>query len=106
MQSNALNISIKSVTKTYGDFHALNDVNLEVNSGEFLTLLGPSGSGKTTLLKTIMGLLEPDSGYVEVKGKPLKEVRNQVSYVPQRESVDWDFPADVMDVDTNHNQSG
>ncbi len=45
-----------------------------------------------------MGLLEPDSGYIEIKGKTLKEVREKVSYVPQRESVDWDFPADVMDV--------
>ena len=65
MQSNALNISIKSVTKTYGDFHALNDVNLEVNSGEFLTLLGPSGSGKTTLLMVLAGFTRPDYGSVK-----------------------------------------
>ena len=66
MQSNALNISIKSVTKTYGDFHALNDVNLEVNSGEFLTLLGPSGSGKTTLLMVLAGFTRPDYGSVKL----------------------------------------
>jgi putative spermidine/putrescine transport system ATP-binding protein len=65
MQSNALNISIKSITKTYGDFHALNDVNLEVNSGEFLTLLGPSGSGKTTLLMVLAGFTRPDYGSVK-----------------------------------------
>ena len=65
MQSNALNISIKSVTKTYGDFHALNDVNLEVNSGEFLTLLGPSCSGKTTLLMVLAGFTRPDYGSVK-----------------------------------------
>ena len=65
MQSNALNISIKSITKTYGYFHALNDVNLEVNSGEFLTLLGPSGSGKTTLLMVLAGFTRPDYGSVK-----------------------------------------
>ena len=65
MQSNALNISIKSITKTYSDFHALNDVNLEVNSGEFLTLLGPSGSGKTTLLMVLAGFTRPDYGSVK-----------------------------------------
>ena len=65
MQSNVLNISIKSITKTYGDFHALNDVNLEVNSGEFLTLLGPSGSGKTTLLMVLAGFTRPDYGSVK-----------------------------------------
>ncbi|HBS36927.1 MAG TPA: polyamine ABC transporter ATP-binding protein [Rhodobacteraceae bacterium] len=65
MQSNALNISINSITKTYGDFHALNDVNLEIKSGEFLTLLGPSGSGKTTLLMVLAGFTRPDYGSVK-----------------------------------------
>ena len=50
------------------------------------------------MLKTIMGLMKPDSGYTEIFGQPLDKVRERVSYVPQRESVDWDFPADVMDV--------
>src|SRR5690606_20486032 len=59
---------------------------------------GPNGSGKTTLLKTMMGLLHPSSGYVKVFNKSLDEVRERVAYVPQRESVDWDFPASVFDV--------
>jgi manganese/zinc/iron transport system ATP- binding protein len=50
------------------------------------------------MLKTVMGLMKPDSGYTEIFGQPLDKVRERVSYVPQRESVDWDFPADVMDV--------
>ena len=65
MPPNALNISINSITKTYGEFHALNDVNLEVKSGEFLTLLGPSGSGKTTLLMVLAGFTRPDYGSVK-----------------------------------------
>ena len=65
MQSNALNISINSITKTYGSFHALKDVTLEVKSGEFLTLLGPSGSGKKTLLMVLAGFTRPDYGSVK-----------------------------------------
>jgi putative spermidine/putrescine transport system ATP-binding protein len=60
----ALPISVSRVTKTYGRFHALDCVDLEVKSGEFLTLLGPSGSGKTTLLMVLAGFNRPDSGSV------------------------------------------
>jgi putative spermidine/putrescine transport system ATP-binding protein len=60
--ADALPISVRNVTKTYGKVHALNDVSLEVRSGEFLTLLGPSGSGKTTLLMVLAGFTRPDCG--------------------------------------------
>ena len=65
MKSSSLNISIKDVTKTYGNFYALKNINLEVTSGEFLTLLGPSGSGKTTLLMVLAGFTSPDYGSVK-----------------------------------------
>ena len=65
MKSSSLNISIKDVTKTYGSFYALKNIDLEVTSGEFLTLLGPSGSGKTTLLMVLAGFTSPDYGSVK-----------------------------------------
>ncbi|QEW20836.1 Spermidine/putrescine import ATP-binding protein PotA [Marinibacterium anthonyi] len=61
----ALPITVRNVTKTYGPVHALNDVSLDVKSGEFLTLLGPSGSGKTTLLMVLAGFTRPDCGSLQ-----------------------------------------
>ena len=58
----ALPITARNITKTYGKVHALDDVSLDVKSGEFLTLLGPSGSGKTTLLMVLAGFTRPDQG--------------------------------------------
>ena len=61
----ALPITVKTLTKTYGDLFALNSVDVNIKSGEFLTLLGPSGSGKTTLLMAIAGFNRPDSGSIK-----------------------------------------
>ncbi|MAT88587.1 MAG: polyamine ABC transporter ATP-binding protein [Aestuariivita sp.] len=65
MKDTSLNISIKNVTKTYDQFYALKNIGLEINSGEFMTLLGPSGSGKTTLLMVLAGFTNPDYGSVK-----------------------------------------
>jgi len=65
MKNTSLNISIKNVSKSYNQFHALNDISLEITSGEFMTLLGPSGSGKTTLLMVLAGFTNPDCGSVK-----------------------------------------
>ena len=91
-------IEVHNLTVSYYRKPVLWDIDFRLPQGRLIGVVGPNGSGKTTLLKTIMGLLEPDSGYVNIFGAKLNEVRSRVSYVPQRESVDWDFPASVMDV--------
>ncbi|MEH6648031.1 ABC transporter ATP-binding protein [Sulfitobacter sp.] len=69
--SKSLPISIRNVTKTYGDFFALNDVSIDIKAGEFLTLLGPSGSGKTTLLMALAGFVNPDNGSIRFGDKEM-----------------------------------
>src|SRR6056300_1439189 len=91
-------IEVHNLTVSYHSKPVLWDVDFELPKGKIIGVVGPNGSGKTTMLKTVMGLMKPDSGYTEIFGQPLDKVRERVSYVPQRESVDWDFPADVMDV--------
>ena len=91
-------IEVHNLTVSYHSKPVLWDVDFSLPTGKIVGIVGPNGSGKTTMLKTIMGLMKPDSGYTEIFGQPLDNVRERVSYVPQRESVDWDFPADVMDV--------
>lgn len=87
-----------NLTVSYSGKPVLWDVDFSLPKGKIIGIIGPNGSGKTTLLKTIMGLLKPDSGYTEIFGKSLADLREKVGYVPQRESVDWDFPASVMDI--------
>ncbi len=87
-----------NLTVRYDKAPVLWDIDLEIPEGNLIGIIGPNGSGKTTLLKSIMNLVDTDSGYIRLFGKPLEEVREKVSYVPQRESVDWDFPASVREV--------
>jgi len=87
-----------NLTVSYDKQPVLWDIDFEIPSGQLVGIIGPNGSGKTTLLKAAMGILPADSGYVRIFGKPINEVRERMSYVPQRQSVDWDFPATVMDI--------
>ena len=76
-------IKVSSLTKKYGSFTALNDINLEIESGHITGLLGPNGSGKTTLIKIICGLLVPTAGEVSVEGNPVGvESKKVISYLP------------------------
>lgn len=91
-------IEVTDLTIAYKDKPVLWDVDMEVPSGTLMAIVGPNGAGKTTLIKSILGLVKPAAGQVLVYGKTYTEQRHLVGYVPQRGSVDWDFPTSVLDV--------
>lgn len=91
-------IETHNLTVSYNRRPVLWNIDFELPTGNIIGIIGPNGSGKTTLLKAIMGLVPTSSGYVKLFDQPLDAVRDRISYVPQRESVDWDFPASVMDI--------
>lgn len=91
---------VDDLTVAYHRKPVIWDVALELPTGSLIGIVGPNGAGKSTLLKAIMDLVPIASGRVKVFGKPYRESRQRVGYVPQRESVDWDFPVDALDVVT------
>lgn len=93
-----LAIDVSDLTVAYHERPVLWDVDFEVPAGVLMAIAGPNGAGKTTLLKSILGLVKPAAGRVLIHGAPYKEQRAITAYVPQRGSVDWDFPTQVLDV--------
>jgi manganese/iron transport system ATP-binding protein/manganese/zinc/iron transport system ATP- binding protein len=91
-------IEVEHLTVSYGPVPALLDVSLRIPPGKLVGVIGPNGSGKSTLIKTILGFLRPDVGQVRIFGQPAERARGRVAYVPQRGSVDWDFPITVREV--------
>ena len=91
-------IEVHNLTVAYGRRPVLWDIDFATPEGKLVALVGPNGAGTSTLIKAIMGLLPLSSGWVRIYGKPLEEQRKLMAYVPQRESVDWDFPTDALDV--------
>jgi manganese/zinc/iron transport system ATP- binding protein len=93
-------IAVEDLTVAYGERPALWDVDMSVPPGTLMAVVGPNGAGKTTLIRAVLGLLQPVAGRIEVFGRPYAEQRRLVAYVPQRSTVDWDFPTNVLDVVT------
>jgi manganese/zinc/iron transport system ATP- binding protein len=91
-------IEVHDLTVAYGEKPVLWDIDLTVPHGVLMAVVGPNGAGKTTLIKAILRLIRPVSGNVLVDGKPYSPKTRMVAYVPQRGSVDWDFPTNVLDV--------
>jgi len=91
-------LEVHDLSVSYNQKPVLWNIDFEMPQSRLVGILGPNGAGKSTLLKTIMQIIKPDSGYVKVFNNDIDEVRHRISYVPQRESVDWDFPASAMDV--------
>jgi len=91
-------IEVHDLTVAYHHRPVLWDIDLDFPERELIAIVGPNGAGKSTLIKAIMGLVSLASGHVNVFGKPAAQSRGAIAYVPQRGSVDWDFPTTVLDV--------
>lgn len=91
-------LTVEGMTVTYHKQPVVQNVSFSLQEGRLIGLLGPNGAGKSTLLKAMLGLVPSLRGDVQVYGQPYSKQRKRVGYVPQRESVDWDFPTDALDV--------
>lgn len=95
-----LALHVEDLTVSYDGTPALWDIDLDVPPGVLAAIVGPNGAGKSTLLKSILGLIRPTAGHVTIHGGAFSDQRSRVAYVPQRSSVDWDFPTTALDVVT------
>jgi manganese/zinc/iron transport system ATP- binding protein len=91
-------LEIHDMTVAYRRKPVLWDVDLTVPESTLTGIVGPNGAGKSTLIKAALGLLPLSSGWVKFWGEPYEKMRHRIGYVPQRESVDWDFPVTALDV--------
>lgn len=91
-------LSIHDLTVAYHRKPVVWDVDLEIPEGKLVALVGPNGAGKSTLIKACQELVPKASGLVQIYGESYRKQRHLVGYVPQRESVDWDFPVSALDV--------
>jgi manganese/zinc/iron transport system ATP- binding protein len=93
-------LAIDDLTVAYHTKPVLWDIDLDIPEGKLVAIVGPNGAGKSTLIKSCLDLIPKASGRVTIYGKPYAEQRSLVGYVPQRESVDWDYPISALDVVT------
>ena len=93
-----LPLVVRGLTVTYGDKPAVFSVDLDIQPARMTAIVGPNGAGKSTLLKAALGILKPLSGQVTSFGSAMPAALERIAYVPQRASIDWDFPVRVIDV--------
>jgi len=91
-------INVSGLSVSYGSKRVLTNVHLNIESGNVYGVIGPNGAGKSTLFKSILGLIDYTQGDIEVLGDDIDDVRKQIAYVPQKDEVDWQFPATVLDI--------
>jgi ABC-type Mn2+/Zn2+ transport system ATPase subunit len=91
-------LQVRDMRVSYGPQPVLTDVSFSLAAGQLVGIIGPNGAGKTTLLKAILGLVPVEAGTVAVNGKPPTRRNGLVAYVPQRDAINWRFPATVADV--------
>ena len=95
-----LAVHVEDLTVSYQSSPVLWDIDFDIPPGVMAAIVGPNGAGKSTLIKSILGLIKPTAGHVTIHGRPYAQQRRKVGYVPQRSSVDWDFPTTALDVVT------
>jgi manganese/zinc/iron transport system ATP- binding protein len=93
-------LEVEDLTVAYADKPVLWDIDLQVPPGVKMAIIGPNGAGKSTLVKATMGLVKPVAGEVRIFGRAREHAEGQIAYVPQRATLSWDFPTDVIDVVT------
>ena len=91
-------LCVSGLTVHYGQTPVLWDINVDVPSGKLVAILGPNGAGKSSFIKAILGMVTPVAGSIHLFGRSRDKVHGLISYVPQRASVDWDFPITVRDL--------
>ncbi|GAA0872857.1 metal ABC transporter ATP-binding protein [Gangjinia marincola] len=96
--SDHIAVQVDDLTVAYNYKPVLWDIDLEIPQGVLMAIVGPNGAGKSTLIKSILDIIDPIAGSVRIFGKPYKKQYQKVAYVPQKGSVDWDFPTTALDV--------
>jgi len=95
-----LALHVEDLTVSYHSRPVLWDIDLDIPPGVMAAIVGPNGAGKSTLIKAVLGLVTATAGHITIFGRPYRAQRRRVGYVPQRSSVDWDFPTTALDVVT------
>jgi len=91
-------IEIDGLSVNYGNKRVLTNIHMDVDAGHVYGVIGPNGAGKSTLFKSILGLIEYNSGTIKVFGQEIEKTRKRIAYVPQKDEIDWRFPATVKDI--------
>ena len=91
-------LTARNLSFSFGEIPAIQDINVEFARGKITGIMGPNGGGKSTLLQCLSGIIEPQSGDVLAFDDPLSEHQKKISYIPQKEKIDWDFPITVKDL--------
>src|SRR5699024_5096926 len=90
-------IHVQNLNVSYDGRNVVQNVSFSFQTGKLIGIIGPNGAGKSSLMKAVLGLIPRDSGTVKINGQALQKIHQQIAYVPQRNTIDWDFPITVRD---------
>lgn len=98
MSKNNYSVEVDDLTVAYQHKPVLWDIDLKIPNEVLMAIIGPNGAGKSTFIKSVLNLIQPLAGSILIQGKPYEKQKRKIAYVPQKDSVDWDFPTTVLDV--------